>query len=182
MLDLLFRRGNPTNNWNRQPTLRLELDLEQIALNGVAVGQPFDSFSFLGRDEDTAQSRQNLFCYYSLGLEVAAVDGIVEELSMVASDRQGRYCQFPGEVKWHGTKINLANLGLHNFADTFGEWYWIDTDDAESIVFYEFPNCEWQFECNLAGQLERIVIAKTPLLSDIQQRTAYRVTRQWPPE
>jgi len=162
--------------------LRLSLDLEHVALNGVAVGQPFVSFSFLGRDEDSEQSRQNLFCYYSLGLEVAAVDGIVEELSVVVSDGEGRYCRFPGEVTWHGAKIDLANLGLHNLADTIGEWYWIDTDDTESIVFYEFPGCEWQLECNLAGQLQRIVMTKTPLLSDVQQRTAYRVTREWPPE
>ena len=62
-----------------------------------------------------------------------------------------------------------------------GPPYWRDEDADELILFYEFPNLEWQIEFSLDGSFNRVNVTCNPLLADETQRKAYRVDKPWPP-
>lgn len=71
MLDYIFRRGNPTNDWHRSPNLIVTAALDAPSLNGVALGSRFDRLSSIGRS-DTSQS--GTLCYFDLGIGVDHAD------------------------------------------------------------------------------------------------------------
>jgi hypothetical protein len=160
----------------------LYVDLDAASLNGVTLGQPFSALAFLGRDEDSSAARSNAFCYYSLGLVVdRGGDDALEGFSIVLRDSENRHRPFPGAFIWHKSNVNLTQMKLQDLVGTFGDWYWIDTDEDEAIVFYEFPEHEMQIECHLDGRLERVIMTRDPLMSSVEQRAAYGVTKPWPP-
>ncbi len=182
MLDFWLRRGNPTNSWVREPNLQLVADLSIPSLNRVEPGQPFDALAFLGRDEDAAAARYDSFRYYSLGVEVerAAADGSLVGFSLVADEAESGYQPYAGVVTWHGSPVQLRRLQQDALQRTFGDWYWLDADDDEAIVFYEFKPYEMQIECDRSGRVTRVIVTADALMASAEQRAAYGVTRPFP--
>lgn len=61
------------------------------------------------------------------------------------------------------------------------EPYWVDRDDEEAILFYEFPSHEIQIEQTLDGISQNIIVTNRPLMARDEQRIAYGVDKPWPP-
>ncbi len=64
----------------------------------------------------------------------------------------------------------------------FGEWYWLDEDEDESIAFFEYPSHEMQVELALSGAAKRIILTRHRLMSNPAQRESYGVDKAWPPQ
>ena len=181
MLDLLFRLGNPTNKWMRRPGLRIAVDLSASSINAVELGRAFGTLEFLGRDEDTTAAKCDSFRYYSLGLEIdRGSNDSIDGFSLVVNDPEGHHHPFAGEVTWLDLPINLKQVRQKDLSGIFGDWYWIDTDDEETIVFYEFKEYEIQIECDLECRVSRVIVTREPLMASNEQRTAYGVTKPYP--
>lgn len=180
MLDFLFRRGNPTNNWRRSSNLKLAAELHAPALNGVTLGSPFDQLSSLGRNDDT---EYGTFCYYDLGIGVdRAQDGALDGYTVVLADENGKFKPFRGILTWKDGQIGTAELRQDMLQSIFGEWYWLDEDEDESIAFFEYPSHEMQVELALSGAAKRIILTRHRLMSNPAQRESYGVDKAWPPQ
>ena len=186
MFRSLFGRPNPTRTWPPHTGQLLTCDLDAGSLNGGALGQRLDCVSFLGPDEDRQSSRTGEFyChYYSLGLcvECHGPEYVLTGYEIVFRDpEEQKYQPFQGRIIRNGDTLELAATTLDTCADVLGEYFWLDHDDDESIIFYEFTGREWQLVFDKASLLKRLIVTSQPLLADEEQREAYNVTRSWPP-
>lgn len=180
MLDFLFRRGNPTNGWMRTPNLTLTASLDPPSLNGVALGSRFDRLSFLGRN-DTSEC--DTLCYRDLGIGVVpADDGTFLGYMIVLNDEDSDLQAYRGELLWKEKRLDASRLTRDELASVFGDWYWMDTDETESIAFYEYPAHEMQIELTLSGLVKGITLTRNPLMADPDQRRSYNVNKPWPPQ
>ncbi len=73
--------------------------------------------------------------------------------------------------------VNLAALKLDRVLDEFGEFYWRDNDEHETVLFYEFVGMEWQLEFDLRSKLTCITVTNEPIMGAEDQRIAYGVTK-----
>lgn len=87
---------------------------------------------------------------------------------------------FPGSFIFHRQPLLLSDHWTEQDLKIFGEPYWRDADNDETILFFEHGEIEWQVELGADGRLQALVIGE-PILADREQRAAYRVTRPWPP-
>jgi hypothetical protein len=184
LFDFLFRSKNPTRDWVRPPGLRLTFDLDSSTLNGVGFGEPLASVSFLGPAEDRRNLHYGEYGYYSLGLVVESHNeqNTLDSFDLVNKDPNfPRYESFGGDCLFRGSSLKLSRLTQAFLHEQLGQPFSKDEDDDEVILFYEFPNLEWQVEFAPDGTLNRIVITNRILLADEEQRAAYGVTKPWPP-
>ena len=180
MLDFLFRRGNPTNTWQRSPELILTVALDVPSLNGVSLGSQLDQLSSLGRDNEF---QFDTYCYLDLGLGIeCAKDGTLNGFTIVLIEEDGEFEPYRGELSWNGESLNTGNLTRDDLTAVCGDWYWLDSDDEESIAFYEFANYEMQVELSLSAAVKRFVLTKDRVLADPKQRDSYQVNKPWPPD
>lgn len=174
MFDALFRRGNPTNNWNRDFDLTLTVDLLVPSINSIRLGSAVDQLSFLGRS--TSKSRTPLD-YAELGVSLDIEDdGTFSCFHIVLEKRQNQFSLFSGVIQLNGAPIQPSAL-----LDELGEPYWRDEDQDEITLFYEFPGHEIQIEHPLNGPPSDIVIATDAVMADAEQRKSYGVSKSWPP-
>tara|TARA_R110002073_G_scaffold27840_2_gene89082 strand:+ start:18912 stop:19463 length:552 start_codon:yes stop_codon:yes gene_type:complete len=179
MLDFLFRRGNPTNDWRRSPDLILTATLDEPSLNGVTLGSRFEHLSSLGRNDG---SQLGSLCYFDFGVRVApGKDGTFQGFAIVLTDEDDEFQPYRGTLSWKRNPLDLHHLTRKTLPSVFGDWYWIDTDDNESIALYEFPGYEMQIELALSGAIKAIILTNDPLMADPEQRDAYNVDKPWPP-
>jgi len=184
MFKFLFGKSSPTRTWRPYSGQPLILDLDTGSLNGNKLGQRLEDLSFLGPDENRDSFRYGEFCYYSLGLCVQCYGSeyTIESYGIVFRDpEEQKYQPFGGRVVYDGRTIDLASVTLDQCADVFGEYFWLDSDEEESIVFYEFTDYEWQIEFDANSSFKRFLVTNRPLLADEEQRKAYHVTKPWPP-
>ena len=184
MFDFLFGPKNPTANWQRPSGLQLSFDLQDGSLNGDRLGEPLEKMSFLGPVEDRQGLRTGEYKYYSLGLCVDCCndENTIDSFEIVRKDPwEPKYEPFPGRFLCQRDVLNLGTLTKTSFTGHFDPPYWEDKDDDEIILFYEFPNREWQVEFALDGTFNRILVTRAPLLADEEQRLAYAVNKPWPP-
>lgn len=154
----------------------LAADLGSPALNGVSLGSRFDLLSSLGRDSKSLS-------YFDLGIDVGrGNDGAFQGYSIVLEDQDGEFEPYRGSVLWNGKEIDANALTTDNLPSVLGEWYWMDTDEFESIAFFEYPTYELQVELTLSGRVKRFILTRDPLMADPVQREAYKVDKPWPPE
>lgn len=180
MFDFLFRRGNPSNSWSRTPNLDLQLDLAAPSLNGIRLGDRFDRLCVLGRSD--TPSAGELY-YFDLGLcIVCSSKGTLSGFSCYLQDEHQEIQPFQGGANWKDQPLNLGHLKEDDLVGLFGDWYWMDRDEDESIAFYEFPEYEMQIELDLSGTLKCIHLSNAPLMADAEQRRSYGVDKPWPPE
>jgi hypothetical protein len=185
MLEFLFGPKNPTKDWQRIAGLRLDCDLMEGTLNGVRLGETFDRLCFLGPVEDRSGLRLGEYRYFSLGLSIGCynAENLIDFYELVKKDAAfPQYREYAGRCQFGGRDVPLHQMTEPLFVKAFGLPYWRDEDDEEAILFYEWPRLEWQVECALAGNVNRIIITRSPLMADSDQRKAYGVDRPWPPE
>lgn len=184
MFHFLFGPKNPTKDWQRANILRLTFDLEFGTLNNVGFGERLDRLSFLGPVEDREGLKSGEYRYPSLGLSVDCnnTNNIIDHFEIIHKDQDNPlYQPFTGTVHYQGENLALGQLTKKFFIEKFGPPFWKDEDDKEILLFYEYPNQEWQVEFALDGTLNRIIVTNKPLMADECQRRAYGVTKPWPP-
>ncbi len=171
MLDFIFRRNNPTNAWQRQPNLNLSADLSTPAFNGITVGSRFEQLSYLGRSDNAEVERID---YLDLGvLFDRESDGTFSGFALFFSDEF--FKPYVGKITIGGVSVAAKDI-----PDALGEAYWVDTDEDETIHFYEFGTHEIQCEFALDGSLNEVILTTFPMLADPVQRERYGVTKAWP--
>ena len=179
MLDFIFRRGNPTNDWHRSPDLTLTAALDEPSLNGVTLGSRFDNLSPIGRNDS---SQFGTLCYFDLGIGLDyADDQTFRGYMVVLQDEDNQFQPFRGTLSWKQLQLDVNRLTRNELPKVFGDWYWLDTDDDESIAFYEYPDHEMQIELCPSGAVTRFILTRTPLMADPDQRESYNVDKPWPP-
>ncbi len=91
-----------------------------------------------------------------------------------------------------GRPVNLAALQLDRCLVEFGDFYWRDSDEQETILFYEFVGMEWQLEFDLRSQLKCITLrtnqswvmknkGSLTALPSHGRRHRKRARKRWPP-
>ena len=177
-VESLFAQPNPTRRWQFDPAIPLLLDLDQHTLCGIAVGQPLERLSFLGKGFPHGQ----ILAFPALGLAVSETDGLIGELIVYfghATEPDGG--TFAGAVRHRSQALELSAATSEAWLRArLGEPYWRDDDGEEVILFYEHGQCEWQVELAADSRLKCLVLCP-PLLADEEQRRAYGVTKSWPP-
>jgi hypothetical protein len=180
--DHFFPPPDPAREWKALAGLRPECILDEPSFGGLRMGDPADSISRLGPPENPRPTRDGMYDYPSRGFEIDTTDGRID-CFLFRWDAQDPAKHFKGDFLWKGAPLKLdgstREVDLRSF---FGEPYWIDDDLGERLFFYEFGGgtLEWQVELT-RGHLTVLTLVTPPLLSDPGQRTAYGITRPWPP-
>jgi hypothetical protein len=181
LFDSLFKRSNPTRTWIANEAVPLVLDLDNHKLSGVGIGDSYEHLSFLG----PGQSKRGEFvCYPDKGIEIDNDDGgRISGISIFFGHaEEPQRARFPGDARYRGTSFILdSRTNEKSIRERLGEPYHRDEDEDEVILFYEWPNCEWQIELGSDGGLKCWSIAGEPLMADPKQRESYGVKKPWPP-
>ncbi|MDH3456907.1 MAG: hypothetical protein OER90_08700 [Gemmatimonadota bacterium] len=179
-----FKRQSvtPTQHWVEDRSVSLVADFDTFCLCGVALGDVVEGLGFLGPAVqaydfprkglvlDVADSRLEGFC---VALSDAATDLFPMNVQAISA--------FRGVIRAGGRDWHPRELAREaDFRELWGEPYWRDVDDQEILLFFELRDREIQVELTLAGMPKALIIGK-PLLADPDQRTAYGVTKPWPP-
>jgi hypothetical protein len=187
VLDWLRREKNITAGWVRDPGLRLALDFAEGRLCGIGFGEPPERLAFLGPADRGDAPRRDLE-YLDLGLSVGTTDGKIDSYCLWWLDYQQRgYEQYPGSVLLNGQAIALGRATTEPaIVSAFGQPYWKDKDESETILFYELKDhwgrlTERQVELDEEGALKALLVVSEPMLADDEQRRSYGVGRPWPP-
>jgi hypothetical protein len=184
MLEYFFGPRNPTRTWPPGVDQTITFNLDNASLNAVCLSESLDLLSFLGPDEDRKSFRNGEVLYPSKGLAIRfspRSHSLVEYRIVQSDPLDDRFLPFRGTVLVNGRSVSLAALQPARFVDEYGDFYWRDTDDDESILFYEFVGMEWQIEFDRGSHLKCITVTNEPIMCDEVQRIAYGVTAPWPP-
>jgi hypothetical protein len=183
--DFLPGYKDPARHWPPPKDLIPEFNLDQHALGGVALGDPWDRLALWGPPEQRRKKPEDTFWYYSKGFSVDVDGRQVSCYSLVWRDylQQG-FRPFGGRFQYRGQPIRLNSATTEDqLVGLFEEPYWQDEDDDEIILFYEpQPDVEWQFELDLERRLKSLIVLTHPNMADDEFREAYHVTKPWPPE
>jgi hypothetical protein len=182
MLEFLLGRRDATRDWQQASTHPLRFALDAAQLNSARLGGALEEASFLGPAEDRRAARHGVYCYYSRGVCLSCGQGeTISTLELVFEDEEGKYRPYEGVITFRGAEASLGGISADDFQRQFGECYWRDAEDEETILFHEMPSREWQVEFNEQRKLKRLIVTSDPIMSDAEQRAAYGVTRPWPP-
>lgn len=155
-------------------TGKLIVDLTNFKIGGTPIGKPpwdGDFFTQALLREETLQAKNS-------GYELGGKEGMLNSAFLALSEFQGAFLieDKVSPLTNQTTKEEIIIL--------FGEPYWVDLDDSEVILFYEYRagKIELQFEFPDGEHLEFITLLQDGILSEEIQRKSYRVTKAWPPE
>lgn len=134
------------------------LDLRSLSFNGIQTGDSASLKAAAG--VELTHENNRLSCIF---VTIAAFQG-----SMTADGK-------PLEFSVSSTPAKII--------EAFGEPYWRDDDEGETILFYEYESgaVELQFEFSSPTSFDFITITRPGILADAEQRTAYGVDKEWPP-
>ncbi|MEK6248918.1 MAG: hypothetical protein N2C12_12115 [Planctomycetales bacterium] len=142
------------------------------------------SLAFLGPQERSTSYDDEL-CYYGLGLAIDCCeeDHVIQGFQLIFSDPDEQlYQPFTGNVLFHGQPLDLSGLTTNSAGKQCGQWYWLDRDEDETIIFYETPGREWQIEFDPSLKIKRFITTTLSLMASQQQRAGYSVSKPWPPD
>jgi hypothetical protein len=181
----LFQRKqskvDATRHWVGDIRFPLQLDLSRHSLSAVRIGSPIDGLMRLGPAEDPEMAEDEVYRYYSRGVEVTAEDGFVIGYRIIWRPDEG-FQPFPGQCFFRGERVELSpTTSEAELSAIAGAPYWRDEDQHEILAFYEFDRIEWQIELTTDGRLSQWSIVTPPSMSDREQREAYGVTKPRPP-
>lgn len=165
-----FFRKNPVPSIDLS---RLSLDLGTFICGHTPLGQTpdlQDVFATPLQTSDICRAPDD-------GVEINTKDGILDGVCL-------ELASFRGSLARHGESLPLdTSTRVGEITAIFGEPYWIDSDDNESILFYEYAGgtIELQFEFPNKETLGIITLIRHGVLSDEEQRRHYGVTKSWPP-
>jgi hypothetical protein len=177
-------RPNPTSEWVEDRSVPLVVDLDSFSLGGVALGERADRLSFLGPCDEP-------YCFPTQGVRFDETHGLLDwfgiALSTAAMDlfppKIDKISVFKGVIVTADGEHDPASLRREpDLLALFGEPYWRDADEDETLLFYEYRDVEMQAELTADGRAKAIGIGTPPLLADAQQRAAFGVTKPWPPD
>src|SRR5436190_15645553 len=179
IIDTVRAWANPLWLWREDPSIPLVLDLDAHQLCGVGIGDSLERLSFLGRGKlhSSHASFPDKGLAFGCGQELR-----IEEISVFFGHQaEPDGGAFPGIFRSRNLPCPLSRETMErDLCLTFGEPYWRDQDDDETILFYEWGDREWQVELAGDGCLKCLVIG-VPILADLDQRAMYQVTKPWPP-
>jgi hypothetical protein len=123
MLEFLFGPSSPTRAWPPYAGQKLVFNLDEATLNGRRIGQPLESVSFLGPDEDRKGYRECELRYHSLGVCVECLPADeIRGFHVVYRDPDAKkYDPFGGQVMWRDRELDLGEISENQFMDAFGE-------------------------------------------------------------
>ena len=184
LFDLFRGPHDLTRDWQRAAALRLEFELDTGRLNIANLGDDYDAVSFLGSSEDRRSASAGMFYFHSLGVHVECLndDWEITDVLILFRVDVPNFQPYTGRILFRGQEVNLANATERSFLAQFGECYWRDADDDEPILFYEFPDLEWQVEFEPDGVIKGVNVTNRPLLANDEQRDRYGVTKPSPPQ
>jgi hypothetical protein len=181
LLDSLLNRSNSTRAWVADPAVSLVLDLDTNRLSGVGIGDRFDKLSFLGPGKGK-RSAPITFVEKGLQIDIDANELVESFAFYFGHAQEAEFGRFQGVVQYRRTPVPLdSSVNEETIRNLLGEPYWRDQDEEETILFYEPAGGEWQIEFESDDRLKCLRIVNPPMMSDAQQRTAYGVTKPWPP-
>ena len=174
---------NPTRAWRADRSRQLVVDLDHFCLSGVGIGDSVEGLSFLGRGVHGSYG----LAFPARGLLIFAEgDRITEIVVYFGHADERRLGSFDGTFLHRGMPLVLSTADTEeSVISHFGEPFWRDQDENETILFYErdfeHETGEWQAEFGLDGHLKCLGIGWS-LFAAAEQRAAYGVTKDWPPE
>ena len=186
LFKLFTPKVDPLVSWRAEPgqTIEFGFDFDHHTLCGVKLGDPIALLWKLGPSEDKPAEAGGFHNYYSKGVEVDVEDGKVVSFVLFFNDeQQKKFLPFKSRCIFRGQALELrAGLSEIELKTVFGEPYWCDADDDETILFYEFVDIEWQVEIDNHNGLTAFVVLTQPVLADEAQRNSLHVTKPWPPQ
>ena len=187
IFDRLFGKPDPTEEWGEPQRLDLVLDLDKHALAGIHPGDSIDRVAKFGRPENPNPTKDWQYDYYSRGISFSQYsdDRAVYEIHVIfdgTTHRPEGFANYVGTCIHGGKSLRLTSAyTLAEFVERFGNEYWRDVDDDETLLFYELGRIEWQVEFDERGQLRALSLVSPPILDDEEQRSSYGVDKPWPP-
>jgi hypothetical protein len=158
------------------PAVRLpsfNIDLGTFSCGNTKIGNrpdPRDPFTPYFQTQEVVEDSIS-------GIELGIRDGVLDYAYLDLAR-----CTFP--FFRSGTALPLsARTTIADIHASFGEPYWTDDDEDEIILFYEYQRGELELQFEFPGKqrLGVITIMANGILSEAEQRAAYRVTKPWPP-
>lgn len=150
------------------------IDLGAFTVGGSTIGKTPAESEFFTKALQTA----GFFHSEKMGFEAGLKDGVFEYVFLTID------C-FPGTFLLHGEVLPINEGTLEaDVRQFFGEPYWVDRSDGETILFYEYASgtIELQFEFPEAKNLGFVTLSVDGVLSVEKQREAYGVNKAWPPK
>ncbi len=156
-----------------QPPVAMVVDLKELKIGLTPLGGPIapaDPFH-------AALVRTEVYQPDGEGVEIGAEKGALDYGYFDLGS-------FKGAFTLSGEPLGIGSYTTEDdILKTFGEPYWVDHSDGEVIMFYEYRGgtVELQFEFTDGKTLGCITLSRNGVLSEADQRKAYRVTKPWPP-
>lgn len=154
--------------------LKPKVDLEVFSINNSILDKAIsgsDSFFTYFNTNEVLDIPED-------GIEIGLKDNLLDYVCLNIES-------FKGEFYLNGDELilNVKNTP-QDIIDVFGEPYWTDRSDDEIILFYEYKKgfIELQFEFSDSIHLSYITLMCNGVLSTQDQREAYNVNKQWPPD
>jgi hypothetical protein len=183
-LDSIFSKPDPTSEWVADAGMTADLDLDRHAVCGVALWDAAERLSVLGPPDNPRPTKFERYRYRPLGVTFDSSEGCIDAFTLVFdADAPAIETEaFRGTVRYKGEPITMtsqtreADLVAH-----FGEPYWRDVDDDETVLYYEWAGVEWQFELPLGDRLAVLIVSTRLTLADPEKRAALGIDKPWPP-
>lgn len=153
--------------------LEIEIDLGWFQLNGVSLGEVPASIL----PEKVINSPSGVFEPAGQGIEIGTEHGVFDHAFITVAE-------FAGTLLRNGRPLTLLpQMTERDILTIFGEPYWTDRTEGETLLFYEYllGQVELQFEFPDAQGLGFVTLMRNGVLSVAEQRAAYGVTKPWPP-
>lgn len=152
--------------------VELAVDLGLFLVNGIPLGAtpaPWMPTEIISQPSGTHHPT-------GLGIEMGTEQGVLDYVFITVPVFKGSFLlnQAPLTLSPYMTERDILRI--------FGEPYWTDRSDGETLLFYEYRqgHVELQFEFPTAEGLGIITLMRNGILSVAAQREAYKVTRAWP--
>lgn len=169
------RRPAPDEAFAQQSAdpIELEIDLGWFQLDGVSLGEVPSSIL----PDKVINSPSGVFEPVGQGIEIGTEQGVFDYAFITVAD-------FTGTLLRNGRPLTLLpQMTERDILTIFGEPYWTDRSESETLLFYEYlqGQVELQFEFPDGLGLSAVTLMRNGVLSEAEQRKFYGVTKPWPP-
>lgn len=159
---------------DHQPPTATIVDLQEFKIGTTVLGSPIEPTDPF----HAALKKTGVFRPAGQGMEVGTKNGLLDYGFFDIISFKGSFLRSGEPVR-----IGRDTTGS-DISRIFGEPYWTDRSDGEVIMFYECKagTLELQFEFSDGKTLSSITLSRNGVLSEVDQRNAYGVTKPWPPQ
>jgi len=150
------------------------IDLGYFQYDQIQINFPFPNshylYEYLNKNESYLSDPN--------GFEVGIKNGKLNYIFLILE-------QFNGQLQFKGSDLDFnSSTNIDEVTKMFGEPYWVDSSDGETIQFYIYDqgNLELQFEYTNKVNLSFITLSYQGVLFSPEQRKSYEVNKPWPPQ